>query len=52
MPEHVHISIAVPPNLPDLQVVGDIKTKSAIHLPQMYRERKRSGVPGTVSVTL
>jgi putative transposase len=42
MPDHVRMMIAIPPKYADSQVVEYIKGKSAIHLAQVYGERKRS----------
>lgn len=44
MPDHVHTMIAIPPKHAVAQVVGYIKSKSAIHLARVYGERKRSFV--------
>ncbi len=44
MPDHVHMSISIPPKYAVSQVVGYIKGKSAIHLARVYGERKRSFV--------
>ena len=43
MPDHVHMMIAIPPNYAVSQVVGYIKSKSAIPLARVYGERKRNG---------
>ncbi len=42
MSDHVHMMISIPPKYAVSQVVGYIKGKSAIHLAQVYRERKRN----------
>ena len=44
MPDHVHMTIAIPPKSAMSQVVGYIKGKSAIHLARVYGERKRNFV--------
>ena len=44
MPDHVHMMISIPPNYAVSQVIGYIKGKSAIHLAQVYGERKRNFV--------
>ena len=43
-PDHVHMMIAIPPNLAASQVVGSIKSRSAIHLARVYVECKRNFV--------
>ena len=43
MSDHVHIMISIPPKYAVSQVIGYIKSKSAIHL-RVYGERKRSFV--------
>jgi putative transposase len=43
-PDHVHMMIAIPPKYAVSQVIGYIKGKSAIHLAQVYGERKRNFV--------
>jgi putative transposase len=42
MPDHVHMMIAIPPKWAVSQVIGFIKGKGAIHLAQVYGERKRN----------
>src|SRR3712207_9453032 len=42
MPDHVHMTISIPPKYALSQVVGYIKGQSAIHLPRVYGERKRN----------
>lgn len=44
MPDHVHMLIAIPPKYAVSQVVGYIKSKSAIRLARVYGERKRNFV--------
>ena len=44
MPDHVHMTISIPPKYAVSHVVGFIKGKSAIHLARVYAERKRSFV--------
>ena len=44
MPDHVHMSIAIPPKYAVSQVIGYIKGKSAIHIAREYGERKRNFV--------
>jgi len=44
MPDHVHMTIAIPPKSAMSQVVGYIKGKSAIHLARVYGERNRNFV--------
>ena len=44
MPDHVHMMIAIPPKYSVSQVVGFIKSKSAIHVARVYGERKRNFV--------
>ena len=43
-PDHVHMLISIPPKYAVSQVVGFIKGESAIHLAQVYGERKRNFV--------
>src|SRR3977135_1695544 len=40
MPDHVHMTISIPPKYAVSQVVGFIKGKSAIHLARVYGEGK------------
>jgi putative transposase len=40
--DHVHMMISVPPKYSVSSVVGFIKSKSAIHLVQVYGERKQN----------
>jgi putative transposase len=40
--DHVHMMISIPPKHAVSQVVGYIKGKSAIHLAQVYGEKKRN----------
>ena len=40
MLDHVHMMISIPPKYAVSQVVGFIKSKSAIHLARTYGERK------------
>lgn len=55
MPDHVHMMFSIPPKYAVSQVVGYIKSKSAIHLARVYAERSRnfvgqsSGRGGTLS---
>src|SRR6267154_5423384 len=42
MPDHVHMTISIPPKYAVSQVIGYIKGKSAIHLTRVYGERKRN----------
>ena len=42
MKDHVHMMISIPPKYSVSQVIGYIKGKSAIHLAQVYGERKRN----------
>jgi putative transposase len=42
--DHVHMMIAIPPKYAVAQVIGFMKGKSAIHLAQVYGERKRNFV--------
>jgi putative transposase len=42
MPDHVHMMILIPPKYAVSQVIGYIKSKSAIHLARVYGERKRN----------
>ena len=42
MADHVHMMISIPPKSAVAQLVGFIKEKSAIHVPRVYGERKRS----------
>ena len=44
MPDHVHMTLAIPPKYAVSQVVGYMKGKSAIHLARVYGERKRNFV--------
>lgn len=44
MQDHVHMLILIPPKYAVSQVVGYIKSKSAIHLERVYGERKRNFV--------
>ena len=44
MPDHMHMMISIPPKYAVSQVIGYIKGKSAIHLPRVVAERKRSFV--------
>ena len=44
MPNHVHMLISIPPKYAVSQVVGYIKSKSAIHLARTYGERKQNFV--------
>ncbi len=44
MPDHVQMFLKIPPKYSVSQVVGYIKSKSAIHLARVYGERKRSFV--------
>jgi putative transposase len=44
MPDHVHMSITIPPRYAVSQVVGYLKGKSAIHPARVYAERKRNFV--------
>jgi REP-associated tyrosine transposase len=43
-PDHVHMLIAIPPKYAVAQVIGYLKGKSAIHLAQVYGERKQNFV--------
>jgi putative transposase len=42
MPDHVHMMILIPPKYAVSQVIGYIKSKSAIHLARVYGEGKRN----------
>jgi hypothetical protein len=42
MPDHVHMMISTPPKYAVSQVVEFIKGKSAIYVPRVYGEHKRS----------
>jgi putative transposase len=42
MPDHVHMMISIPPKYAVSQVIGYIKSKSAIHLARVYGEGKRN----------
>jgi putative transposase len=44
MADHVHILISIPPKYSVSQVIGFIKSKSAIHLARVYGERKQNFV--------
>ena len=44
MPDHVHMTIAIPPKLAISQVVGYIEGESAIRLARVCGERKRNFV--------
>ena len=44
MPDHVHMLMSIPPKYAVSQVVGYIKSKSAIHLARTYGERKQNFV--------
>jgi putative transposase len=44
MPDHVHMSIAIPPKYSVSQGIGYINGKSAIHIAREYDERKRNFV--------
>ena len=44
MPDHVHMTISVPPKYAVAQVIGYIKGKSAIHIARNYGNRKRNFV--------
>lgn len=44
IPDHVHMMIAIPPKYAASEVVGYIKSKSAIHLARIYAERRRKFV--------
>ena len=44
LPDHVHMLMAIPPKDAVSQVVGYIKGKSAIHMAQVYGERKQNFV--------
>jgi putative transposase len=44
MPDHVHMMISIPPKYAVSEVIGFIKGKSAIHLAQVYGERKQNFV--------
>ena len=44
MPDHVHITIAIPPKHAVSQGVGYITGKSAIHLARVYGENRRNFV--------
>jgi len=41
MPDHVHMTISIPPKYAVSQVIGYVKGKSAIHLARVYGERRR-----------
>jgi len=41
MPDHVHMMISIPSNFAVSEVVGFIKSKSAIHLARVYGEQKQ-----------
>ena len=41
-PDHVHMTITIPPKYAVSQVAGYIKGKSAIHLARVYAERRRN----------
>ena len=42
MPDHVHMMILMPPKYAISQVIGYIKSRSAIHLARVYGEGKRN----------
>jgi len=42
MPDHVRMMIAIPPKCAVSQVAGCIKGESAIHMAQVYAERRRN----------
>jgi putative transposase len=44
MSGHVHMMIAIPPKYAVSRVIGYIKGKSAIHVAQVYGERRRNFV--------
>jgi putative transposase len=44
MPDHVHMLISIPPKYAVSQVIGFIKSKSAIHMARVYGEKKRNFV--------
>jgi putative transposase len=44
MPDHVRMSIEIPPKCAVSTVVGFVKGKSAIHIARTYAERKRNFV--------
>ena len=44
MPDHVHVTISIPPKYAVSQVIGYVRGKSAIHLARVYGERKRNFV--------
>jgi putative transposase len=44
MADHVHMMISIPPKFAVSEVVGFIKSKSAIHLARVYGERKQNFV--------
>ena len=44
MADHVHMLLSIPPKYAVGQVMGYIKGKRAIHLAQVYGERKRGFV--------
>ena len=44
MPDHVHMTLSIPPKFAVSQVVGFIKGKSAIHQARVYGERRRNFV--------
>jgi hypothetical protein len=42
MPNHLHMMISIPPKYAMSEVVGFIKSKSAIHFARVYGERKQN----------
>jgi len=44
MPDHMHMTIAIPPKYAVSQVIGFIKGKSAVQLARVYGGRKRNFV--------